>query len=170
MERPTRDHPPFLSCTRTAMTPQWQAGISLWQPPTLLPCLFRLTARQHLYLKELPPFLRTTCKAGNSGCGFLDIYSSTVNLEAVVPSFKSLSCLLNLEQPTSTIMWRSCCPCMFYHSQLSKAISGWTYRHEWISYCNLQKVYGLFFVVCRRNLYSSNVIHRQLCHPLRVNL
>lgn len=104
-----------------------------------------LQTGSNLCLKELPWFHLTTFKTRNSGGRFPDIYSCAISLEDAVPSFKSLFCLLNIEQTSSPKMWGYCCLCFLsVQSQPSKAMSGWTYKREWILYCNFQKIYGLF--------------------------
>lgn len=81
---------------------------------------FLIYSQAALGLKELLPFLLTACKAGNSGLGLQDVYNSVISLEDVIPSFKSLFRLLDLEQPSSGIMWGSYCPCFFYYSSLAE--------------------------------------------------
>ena len=71
------------------------------------------------HLKQILPFLITTCKAGNSGSHFPDIYRSIINLEVVFPSFKSLFSLLHLKQHSLAVLWRSHCPCLFIHYSLA---------------------------------------------------
>lgn len=53
-------------------------------------------------------------------------------------------------------MWGSCSPSLHYHSQSSRAMSVWTYRHKPISYCNFQNAYGLT-ILC--SSYSFNVVY-----------
>ena len=153
MERPIQEPPPLLSCRHTRITPQGQAVLILWQAHTLLPVFSDLQPGNNLCSKELPPVLITTYNAGNSGDGFPDIYSPAISLDAVVPSFKSLFCLLNLQQPSSATMWGSCSIRLFYHEQCSRAMSGWTYRPKWISFYNIQKAYGLLCTMWKEFIF-----------------
>lgn len=129
MERPIQGQPPSLSCSQTMMythnnnSSRPSCNHSLIGSNSVAMSFQIYSQTINLYLKELPPFLITTCRAEHSEGGFPDIYSSAISLE-VVPSFKSLFCLPNLEQPASAIMWGSCCLCLIYHSWFSKATSG----------------------------------------------
>ena len=71
------------------------------------------------HLKQIIPFLITTCKAGNSDSHFPDIYRSIINLKIVLPSFKSLFPLLHLKQHSLAVLWRSCFLCLFIHYSLA---------------------------------------------------
>ena len=97
-----------------------------------------------LYLKELSQFLKTACKAQNSGGGFPDIYSSSINSQVVAPSFKSLFCLLHLEQTSSAIMWASYCLCLFYHSLFNRKCQDEPIDTNESYTVISQKMYGLF--------------------------
>lgn len=120
--------------------------------------------RRKKYLKALPPFSVTTRKAGNSDGGFPAIYSCAISLDLAVPSFEFLFCLLSLEQEPSAIMRGILLPLSVVSSSaVSLVTSGWAWRHEWISRCNLQKAFGLFEVHCTEGMSTHWTWRRGEC-------
>lgn len=102
------------------------------------------------YLKALPPFPVTACKAGNSDGGFPAIYSCAISLDLAVPSFEFLFCLLSLEQAPPAIMWGSRCPACRIVGSLTEQC-----QHEpgdtSESHAVIYKKHTVYFKWCRGN-------------------
>ena len=129
----------------------WDHDLSRGQMPNRL---------SHPGAPKTSPCFTTTCKAGILVMASLIFIPSALSLE-LVPSFKSLVCLLNLEQPSSAI-WNPVGPacsvipslaeqCQEEHIKLTdlgvpgwlSQLSGWPRLRSWSYGCEFEPRVGL---------------------------